>query len=134
MFTTTGALPTGLAINTDYYVTVIDANTFNLSATLGGAFINTSGTQSGTHTLFSSNFNSLGGAGGEVNHTLSVGEIPSHSHNVIDQFGGGGNPNVVVANDGNGSTDRTYTTPTTGSSLTHNNLQPYVTLNYIIAF
>lgn len=49
-FTTTGALPTGLAINTVYYVKYIDVNTFNLATTPGGASINTSGTQSGTHT------------------------------------------------------------------------------------
>lgn len=50
---TTGALPTGLtALTTRYYVKYIDANTFNLSLTVGGANINTSGTQSGTHTLW----------------------------------------------------------------------------------
>lgn len=50
---TTGALPTGLAVNTDYFVAAASfaANTFTLSATLGGAAINTSGTQSGTHTV-----------------------------------------------------------------------------------
>lgn len=47
---TTGALPTGLAINTTYYVVSAGANTFQLSATRGGSAINTSGTQSGTHT------------------------------------------------------------------------------------
>ena len=66
--TTTGALPTGLTatpgdkwpaagawqtgVGTLYYVkTVLDANTFTLSATPGGGAINTSGTQSGTQTL-----------------------------------------------------------------------------------
>ena len=48
--TTTGALPTGLTAGTTYYVKYIDGNTFNLSATPGGANINTSGSQSGTHT------------------------------------------------------------------------------------
>ena len=50
---TSGALPTGLAANTDYYVIAagFGAGAFQLSATLGGAAINTSGTQSGTHTL-----------------------------------------------------------------------------------
>lgn len=48
-FTTTGALPTGLAINTTYYVKSPTANAFNVSATNGGAAINTSGSQSGTH-------------------------------------------------------------------------------------
>ena len=52
--TTTGALPTGLATGTDYYI--INAGspgstTCNLSSTLGGSAINTSGSQSGTHTL-----------------------------------------------------------------------------------
>jgi hypothetical protein len=50
-FTTTGALPTGLAINTTYYVkTVLSPNTFTVSASAGGAAITTSGTQSGTQT------------------------------------------------------------------------------------
>ena len=50
-FTTTGALPTGLAINTTYYVKeVLTTNTFTVSASAGGAAITTSGTQSGTQT------------------------------------------------------------------------------------
>lgn len=48
--TTTGALPTGLTATTKYYVRNPATNTFELSATSGGASINTSGTQSGTHT------------------------------------------------------------------------------------
>lgn len=52
--TTTGALPTGLAVSTTYWVTVIDANNFDLSTSLANAqaatFITTTGSQSGTHT------------------------------------------------------------------------------------
>jgi len=49
--TTTGALPTGLAPATTYFVrNVLSASTFTVSATSGGTEINTSGTQSGTHT------------------------------------------------------------------------------------
>ena len=47
---TTGALPTGLAVGTTYYVVGAAADTFNLAATLGGTAINTSGSQSGVHT------------------------------------------------------------------------------------
>lgn len=50
-FFTTGALPTGLSVNTDYYIASSTANTFQVSATRGGAAIATSGTQSGTHTF-----------------------------------------------------------------------------------
>lgn len=53
LFTTTGALPTGLSVNTIYYVRNATTDTFELSETSGGASINTSGTQSGTHTLYS---------------------------------------------------------------------------------
>lgn len=56
-FTTTGALPTGITVNTDYFVGNNNNSTFNLydtsaNALVGGATgrINTSGTQSGTHT------------------------------------------------------------------------------------
>ena len=49
-FATTGALPTGLTAGTTYYVINAATNTFQLSATLSGTAINTSGSQSGTHT------------------------------------------------------------------------------------
>lgn len=53
--TTTGALPTGLSANTMYYVIELTANTFKLASSyanaLAGTAINTSGSQSGTHTL-----------------------------------------------------------------------------------
>lgn len=48
---TTGALPTNLSANTDYYVKSAATNTFRLATTSGGSDINTAGTQSGTHTL-----------------------------------------------------------------------------------
>lgn len=50
---TTGALPTGLTASTVYYVLAagMTANTFRVAASEGGAAINTSGTQSGTHTI-----------------------------------------------------------------------------------
>lgn len=51
IFSTTGALPTGLTAGTIYYVSnVVNANSFQLSTTQGGTSLNTSGTQSGTHT------------------------------------------------------------------------------------
>jgi hypothetical protein len=58
-FTTTGALPTGLAANTVYYVGRSPAaNTFNLSTSIAnaaaGTFIATTGSQSGTHTCYNS--------------------------------------------------------------------------------
>ena len=53
--TTTGSLPTGLTANTNYYIIYINASTFKLATTLANALIgtaiNTSGTQSGTHSL-----------------------------------------------------------------------------------
>lgn len=49
-FATTGALPTGLPSGVSVFVkTVLDARTFTVCATQGGAAINTSGSQSGTH-------------------------------------------------------------------------------------
>jgi hypothetical protein len=57
VLTTTGALPTGLTASattaTQYFVVNASTDTFNLSTTLGGAAIATSGSQSGTHTIHS---------------------------------------------------------------------------------
>lgn len=49
-FSTTGALPTGLTAGTKYFVRNPATNTFEVSATSGGASINTSSAGSGTHT------------------------------------------------------------------------------------
>jgi hypothetical protein len=51
-FTTTGALPAGITAGTYYYIisTGLGADSFRFSASLGGSAINTSGSQSGTHT------------------------------------------------------------------------------------
>ncbi len=51
-FDTTGALPTGLLTNRTYFVINKTTDTFQLSATVGGSAITTSGTQSGVHTGF----------------------------------------------------------------------------------
>lgn len=56
ILTTSGALPTGLTAGTPYYVVNQATNTFQLSATLGGSAITTTGTQSGTHTATSPQF------------------------------------------------------------------------------
>lgn len=49
-FTTTGALPTGLAVGAEYYVVNRASGTFQVSDMPGGAPIVTTGSQSGTHT------------------------------------------------------------------------------------
>jgi hypothetical protein len=52
-FTTTGALPTGLAVNTSYWVTeIVSPDTFKVAPSKGGTVINTTGTQSGVHTAW----------------------------------------------------------------------------------
>lgn len=52
-FTTTGALPSPLSPNTTYYVisSGLTTNQFEIATSFGGTAINTSGTQSGIHTL-----------------------------------------------------------------------------------
>lgn len=51
VLSTTGALPTGLVPGVTYYVKNLTGSNFQLSATAGGTAINTSGSQSGTHTV-----------------------------------------------------------------------------------
>ena len=48
---TTGSLPTGLVVGTTYYARNVVGTVFNLSATPSGALINTTGTQTPTHSI-----------------------------------------------------------------------------------
>lgn len=55
-FTTTQTLPTGITANFTYYVINSTTNTFQISLSTGGAAINTTGSQLGTHTCFAGQF------------------------------------------------------------------------------
>lgn len=57
VFTTTGALPTGITAGTVYWTCNVSGNTFNIATSIANAVANTrvatTGTQSGTHTITS---------------------------------------------------------------------------------
>jgi hypothetical protein len=79
-FTTTGALPTGLAVNTSYFVIPgsITTNTFQLASSvanaIAGTAIATSGSQSGTHTAINAAFLTSGAAIDVAGWTLNAGD------------------------------------------------------------
>jgi microcystin-dependent protein len=70
--------------------------------------------------------------GGEETHTLTAAEIPPHTHSFFQYLFGGG-PTVQTLF-GNGGTPSINTTDTGAGLLgvPHNNLQPFIVLNYII--
>lgn len=91
-FSTTGALPTGVSNTLDYFVSVIDANTFNLQTEaniLGGTFVNTTGSQSGTQSYLQS----LYGLG---NGTTTF-NVPNTQGLVVRAFDGGRSINQIAA-------------------------------------
>lgn len=74
-FTTGGALPTGLTASTKYYARDITATTFKVSATIGGAAITLSGTQSGSHTTYWAIYSTFSFATGTASNKTG-GRVP----------------------------------------------------------
>ncbi|HXD11429.1 MAG TPA: tail fiber protein [Anaerolineales bacterium] len=86
----------------------------------------------------------LGERGGEQAHTLSISEIPTHTHVVKGSSDNGAQP-IPTSAMALGSVNNLYTNPTgltsflpatisnVGGSQAHLNLQPFLTLNFCIA-
>jgi hypothetical protein len=72
-FQTTGSLPSGITANTTYFVrTVVNADSFQISAVPGGIAIETSSAGSGTHKVFDQQLTTAGGVGLYVTESESA--------------------------------------------------------------
>lgn len=91
----TGSLPTGLAENTTYFVVNKATNTFQLANSPGAAAINTTGSQSGTHTALCMPYGN--GAAGESATTFKVPDMRGRFIAGPDSVQGGTSANRLTS-------------------------------------
>ena len=72
----------------------------------------------------SGTFDGLNETGGHETHTLSVNELPSHTHNLL----GGGFDGSSGAEPGSATSSNLGAGGATGGGAAHNNIQPYITI------
>jgi microcystin-dependent protein len=83
-------------------------------------------------------FDVLGETGGAKTHTLTTAEMPAHTHELYANVGNAASAtnldDITGSNNINATDVRVGDRPTTttGGGGAHNNLQPYIVLNYII--
>jgi microcystin-dependent protein len=84
-------------------------------------------------------FNARGKTGGAKTHTLTETQIPSHSHTISvvykNEFGvsANGRKNDCATGDAS-EVNSTWDSNATGGGQAHNNLQPYLSVNFVIKY
>lgn len=149
-----GALPAGLSAETPYYVISATTDTFQLSTTQGGSAVNITDDGTGTHSfhedyavpdmrgygfvgidnmggssanvITASEADKVGDAYGAEDHTLTVSEMPAHTHTHTSESPGG----VGYARGSAGGS--VQNTSSTGGGGAHNNVQPSFFGNWIV--
>lgn len=139
---TTGTLPTGLSAGT-YYV-IANGNTnvrlaYTQADAIAGRTVAATAIGSGNSTFDANSGNnfSIAAKGGKENHRLSLAEMPSHTHGTPSNTNNGVNVNTInTTNDTSGDLVDTALPNNAmmpkGGDVAHNNMPPYVAINYII--
>lgn len=144
---TTGTLPGGLAVLTNYYMIPITSTTYRICATLadamaGGPYITTTTAGTGIQTIkWYENNNINGNFYGENEHSLTAAEGPSHNHNLVPDGSaviGIGTYNPGGEIHGNFTAGSSFwevpvgSVQNSGNNIPHNINQPSLVLSYII--
>jgi hypothetical protein len=111
-FITTGTLPTGLSINTNYYVISVSTNTCQFSTTISGSAVTfTNGSGSGTHTAVTQRpFNPYAGVTETVEYlVVAGGGSGATGSSAVAGGGGGGAGGLLTAPNFNVAAGTAYT-------------------------
>ena len=79
-------------------------------------------------------FNTIGKIGGSKTHVLTIDQMPSHNHQVKWNTSLAAGQEASISSGLNVGLDNVLFVKNAGGDKPHNNLSPYLTVNYIIKY